>query len=147
MPAVPRTLLLVTIILTCAQMANAQQPAQQPVTITITEPAVVSVEDLFKQADTVALVKIVSGDDENYRTAICKGKVIESFKGAAAGETVYIGPYIGYRLGWEYVLFLRDAKELIAPKTTSAASYGTIHYAEVFEEGYSAMETSYECVM
>ena len=85
-------------------------------------------------------------DTEAYSTAVYKAEVVKSFKGAATGEIVYFGPYVGERLGWEYIVFLRNASEPIKPKTTQNAGYGTIRYAEVFNEGYSSMETSYECV-
>jgi hypothetical protein len=142
MTVVRLSLFVFIFIAISAQLTSAQQPEQ----VTITEPAVIDVASLFKQADTVALVKIVSGDAENYSQAIYKGEVIKSFKGAATGEAIYFGPYVGEKLGWEYILFLRNADKPIAPKTTSSASYGTIHYANVFNEGYSSMESSYECV-
>jgi hypothetical protein len=97
-------------------------------------------------ADTVALVTVVSGDTENYSTTLYKAEVVQSFKGEAVGMTVYFGPYVGVRLGWEYILFLHRVAEPLAPKATSKVNYGTVHYSEVFNEGYSEMETSYECV-
>jgi len=102
--------------------------------------------DLFKAADVVALVKTVSGDTESYDHAVYKGEVIQSFKGISRGATVYFGPFVGEKLGWEYVLFLRNATKPITPKTTAASSYGTVPYSEVFNEGYSSMQTSYACV-
>lgn len=93
--------------------------------------------DLFKAADVVALVKTVSGDTESYDHAVYKGEVIQSFKGISRGATVYFGPFVGEKLGWEYVLFLRNATKPITPKTTAASSYGTVPYSEVFNEGYS----------
>jgi len=119
--------------------------SKQP-TVTISEPATIKLADLFKQADVVALVKTVSGDTENYDVAVYKALVVHSFKGVAAGETIYFGPYIGERLGWEYFVFLRTTSRPLAPKQTSSTSYGTVAYREIFNEGYSAMMTSYECV-
>lgn len=142
MTATPRSFLLIPVIVIFAQLTLAQQSKK----ITITEPGVINVASLFKQADTVALVRVVSGDAENYSVAIYKGEVIKSFKGAAAGKFLFFGPFIGERLGWEYVLFLRDVNKPISPKTTSSANYGTVHYAEVFNQGYSSMMSSYECV-
>jgi hypothetical protein len=135
-------LLLATAVAICAQLPSAQQSRE----VTITEPGIYELAGLFKQADTVALVKVVSGDTEAYSVAIYKAEVVKSFKGAAARATVYFGPYVGERLGWEYILFLRNVPNPITPKTTSGAGYGTIHYAEVFNEGYTSMMTSYECV-
>ncbi len=119
---------------------------QKSKTATITEPAVINLERLFKQADTIALVKIVSGDAENYKITVYKGRVIKSFKGSSEGESIYFGPYVVERIGWEYILFLRSVTQPIAPNSTSNASYGTIRYSEIFNEGYTSMMTSYECV-
>ncbi|MGC2744812.1 MAG: hypothetical protein WA672_16675 [Candidatus Angelobacter sp.] len=139
-----RTLLLVAIFVFCANQVLIPQSKQ--ITIITTEPAVVKLTDLFRQADIVALVKTVSGDTENYDVAVYKAHVIKSFKGAAAGDFVYFGPYVGERLGWEYIVFLRTVNKPLEPKLASSKSYGTIPYAEIFNEGYGAMMSSYECV-
>jgi hypothetical protein len=137
-----RKFFLFTAVVISVQLTEAQQPEK----VTITEPAVIDLASLFKQADTVALVKIVSGDAENYGITVYKAQVVKSFKGKPAGESVYFGPYVGERIGWEYILFLRSVTQPIAPKSTSSVSYGTVHYSEIFNEGYSSMMTSYECV-
>jgi len=136
------SILVFTAVLITARLTSAQQTVQ----VVPVEPGIIKLENLFKKSDTVALVKVVSGDTENYATAVYKAEVIQSFKGAAVGEAIYFGPYEGVRLGWEYVLFLRRAAKPLAPKTTAKVSYGTVNYSEVFNEGYSSMETSYECV-
>jgi hypothetical protein len=114
MAAMRRMLLLVIVSAISAQLTSAQQSKE----LAISEPGVYELSALFKQADTVALVSIVSGDTESYSTAVYKAEVVTSFKGAAAGETVYFGPYAGERLGWEYILFLRNVSEPINPRTT-----------------------------
>ncbi len=114
--------------------------------VTITEPAIIKLAQLYKMADVVAVVRVVAGDAENYKVALSKAVVVKNFKGTAEGQTLYFGPFIGDRLGWEYVVFLRNAKEPAAPKDTKNPAYGTVKYLEVFNEGYSSMETSYECV-
>jgi len=119
--------------------------AQSQVT-TITEPGTYEIGGLFKKADVVALVKIVSGDTESYDRTIYKGQIIQSFKGMPRGATVYFGPFVGEKLGGEYFLFLRNVKDPITPKTEATTSYGKILYSEIFDEGSSSMETSYECV-
>lgn len=124
-----------------AAMASAQSNV-----VTITEPGVYELSELFKAADVVAVVKVLSGDTENYKQAVYKGEAIRSFKGMTNGEIIYFGPFIGERLGWEYVLFLRNSTKLVGPKTAPSAGYGTVRYSEVFDEGYSSMGTSYECV-
>jgi len=139
-----KTLLLAAIFVLCANQVLIPQSKQVP--ITTTEPAIVKLTDLFRQADIVALVKTVSGDTENYDVAVYKAHVIKSFKGAAAGDSIYFGPYVGERLGWEYIVFLRKVTKALEPKLASSKSYGTVSYAEIFNEGYSAMMSSYECV-
>src|ERR1700674_4781154 len=110
--------------------------AQQPNVTTIREPHIIELADLFSTANTVALVKVVSGDAENYPITVYKAEVIKSFKGVAVEDTVYFGPYVGRRFGFEYVLFLHSVAKPLAPKTTSHVNYGTIQYSQVFNEGY-----------
>ena len=137
-----RLFVLLPLVLGSAQLASGQQSK----VVTITEPGVYKLANLFKNADVVALVKIISGDAENYDRTVYKGEVLQSFKGTSQGGTVYFGPFVGERLGSEYILFLRKVSKPVSPKTTPTASYGTIQYWEIFDEGYSSMETSYECV-
>jgi hypothetical protein len=132
---------MVALVVLMSALASAQSQV-----VTITEPGIYKISELFKSADVVALVKIVSGDTESYDRTVYKGEVIQSFKGMPRGATVYFGPFVGEKLGWEYVLFLRNVTKPIAPKTTVTASYGTVPYSEVFNEGYSSMVTSYACV-
>jgi hypothetical protein len=142
-----RSLVPLAVVLVFPQLAWAQKEKDNTgETVTIVEPGTIKLANLFEMADTVALVRVVSGDAENYSIAVYKAVVTESFEGAAVGETVYYGPYVGHRVGWDYVLFLRNVAKPLVPKTTSSTNYGTVHYSEVFNEGYSSMETSYECV-
>ena len=133
--------MVVPLVVLVSALASAQSQV-----VTITEPGVYEISGLFKGADVVALVKVVSGDTESYDHTVYKGEVIQSFKGMPRGATLYFGPFVGEKLGWEYVLFLRNVTKPITPKTTATASYGTVPYWEVFNEGYSSMETSYACV-
>jgi hypothetical protein len=114
--------------------------------ITITEPGIIPLGQVFKTADVVAVVRVVSGDTENYKTAVYKAVVVASFKGATTGQTLYYGPFIGQRLGWEYIVFLRNKNAVAVPTTAPTSAYGTVKYLEVFNQGYTEMETSYECV-
>jgi hypothetical protein len=141
MAATRRMLLLIAVAAISAQSISAQQSKE----VSITEPGIYELAGLFKQADTVAIVRVIAGDAEAYNVAVYKAEVVQSFKGAAAGETVYFGPYTGTRLGWEYILFLHKVPGPIAPKSPLNASFGTIHYAEVFNQGYGSMEASYQC--
>ncbi len=141
MTMAPRTFLLIALVMISAPGIMAQEPAR----VINTEPGVYKLADLFKNADTVAIVKVESGDTESYDLAVYKAKVVKSFKGATGGKTIYYGPYIGDRLGWDYLVFLRNVPRPITPKKTSSAGFGTIQYARVFDEGYGAMEISYVC--
>jgi hypothetical protein len=142
MTSTERVLLLLIAVVTLFKPAYAQQAP----TVTLTEPGIISLENLFQIADTVALVKIISGDTQGYPKVIYKAEVVKSFKGATADQTIYFGPYVGTKLGWEYLLFLRRAAKPLVPKATSNVNYGTVQYSEVFNEGYSSMEVSYQCV-
>lgn len=109
------------------RLSAQRSPAQLTTSnATISEPGVYQLAELYKFADIVALVKIVSGDTENYEEAVYKAKVAKSFKGVPEGETIYFGPYVGERLGWEYIVFLHKAKGSILPKTGSDKSYGNV---------------------
>jgi hypothetical protein len=134
--------LLIIALIAGSRLASAQSPSK----VTTREPGVYQVADLFTHADKVALVKVISGETEVYDVAIYKAQVVVGFKGLSAGETVYFGPYIGTELGSEYILFLRDNPKAIEPKAKTSGGYGTVNYSEVFDEGYSSMLTSYECV-
>jgi hypothetical protein len=120
------------------------------VTTTTTEPANVKLEDLFKQADIVAVVKIISGDTEHYSPTVYKTEVVTPFKGVSTGEIVFLGPYAGYRIGWEYLAFLKRSIEKIAPSkeaATPGTSYGPLpSFYRIMYEGFSLMESRYVCV-
>ncbi len=115
-------------------------------TTTITEPGVTDIPELFRVSDKVALVKTVSGDTEHYKVAVYKAQVVQPFKGAVSGETLYFGPYVGLKLGWEYIVFLRATAEPLQPLATTAVSYGSVSYFRIFNEGYTVLDTSYKCV-
>jgi hypothetical protein len=127
-------------------LLSATVAAQSSREVTVTEPGAYTIGDLFKNADLVAVVKVLSGDTENYEHAVYKGEVVKSFKGVSTGATVYFVRFVGERLGWEYFLFLRNDAKPLAPKAGAGASYGTIRYSEIFNQGYSSLESSYECV-
>lgn len=113
-------------------------------TVDIVEPGVYDLAQLFRTADVVALVKVISGDAEHYESAVYKAEVERSFKGTKVGEIIYFGPFIGTKIGGEYVLFLKNSKEPLRPKSVPSP-YGIVSFREVFDEGYSSMEKSYQC--
>jgi hypothetical protein len=120
--------------------------AQKAEVVTIKEPGRIELSQLFKVANIVAIVRIVSGDTENYEKAMYKADVVRSFKGTSAKETLYVGPYEGLKLGGEYFLFLQTSRQPAAPKNVPTAMYGTVRYSNIFNEGYSSMAASYDCV-
>ncbi|MFZ0818816.1 MAG: hypothetical protein WAM91_02020 [Candidatus Acidiferrales bacterium] len=131
----------------------AKDPSQAKVKTQVvenSEPAPVKLEDLFKQADVVAVLKILSGDTEHYSATVYKTEVVKPFKGVAAGQIVFLGPFVGYRIGWEYVAFLRRTDEKMAPSkepTSPGTTYGPLpSFYHIMYQGYSIMEGSYECV-
>jgi hypothetical protein len=103
------------------------------------------VSELFRSADKVAIVEVLSGDVEAYEIPLYKGRVLQPFKGTSADEIIYFGPFLGTQRGSEYVLFLKNASQSLQPSRTGTG-YGVVKYSTVLDEGYSSMLTSYECV-
>lgn len=132
----------ILLLICSASLGNAQQASK----VTITEPGSATLDSYVKKADIVVLVKVVAGDSEAYDVPIYKAQVLKSFKGSAVGQTIFFGRFVGTRLGWEYLLFLRNVPDQISPKSSTSPSFGVVKYSEVFNEGYSSMETSYECI-
>ena len=126
-------------------VAEAQQQK-----VTISEPAPVKVEDLMKQADLVAIVHLLSGDTEHSPKAVYKAEVLQPFKGVEKGATIYLGPFIGYGLGEDLLVFLHHSEKGIEPNqpvANSGLSYGPISsFFLVMYEGYSALRIKYDCV-
>lgn len=117
----------------------------QSATATITEPTKYHLSEMFSLADRVALVRVVAGDTEAYEVPVYKGQVLMAYKGTTDGEILYFGPYLRTELGSEYILFLKDSPGDLEPRQKNAP-FGAVHIARVFNEGYSSMLTSYECV-
>jgi hypothetical protein len=118
--------------------------------VRIVEPATLTLDEMYRRADVVAKVEITLADAEHYRQALYKATVLESYKGTKAGESLYFGPFIGYRLGDEYLLFVsrerRTVGESVAAGKVNATGFDA--KAPVFritQEGYSALEMQYGC--
>ncbi len=118
--------------------------------IEISEPATVNLGDLFKQADVVAVVYILSGDSEHYPDAIYKAEVLTPFKGVRKGERIYFGPFVSYAVGGEYLAFLRRSKDGARPADGAAKTglhYGAIDVLyRIMSQGHSIMPVQYVCV-
>jgi hypothetical protein len=122
------------------------EPLDKP--IVISEPPILTVGQLFRQADVVALVEVVSGDAEHYQPAVYRAKVVAGYKGARSGQTIRFGPYIGREIGTNHVLFLTRTSP---PRVTaSKGEDGVKPVAEPFYrgmlEGYGSMQVAYVCV-
>jgi hypothetical protein len=142
----PGLLLLAQLPRQIGHAQSAPSPQKGPDSITIVEPGRIPLPSLFKMSDVVAVVRVASGDTVDYESAVYKAVVVTGFKGAIEGQTLYFGPFIRQRLGFESVLFLRKANEPATPKGPRS-SFGTVPYLNVFNEGYSSMEIGYECTL
>jgi hypothetical protein len=106
----------------------------------------VTLSDLFAQADEVALVKVVSGDSEDYKTTVYKAVIEQSFKGTKNGDTIFFAPFVGYGVGTEYFVFLKKGPTE-NPTSTESAAYGRIETLDrIMYAGYSILPVGYECV-
>ena len=110
--------------------------------------ASVKLEDLFKEANVVALVRIVSGDSEHYSITVYKSEVLMAFKGTTAGGRIYVGPFIGLGVGEDHLVFLRTSQEQINQKRPSTGlSYGDLPAVpRIMYAGYADLEIDYACV-
>jgi hypothetical protein len=108
----------------------------------------VKIADLFKEADVVAEVKIVSGDGESYPGVVYKARVVTAYKGAAANATLYFGPLESFGIGSKYIVFLtRSGGPIVPLRSASHTSYGTIPNSyEIMYAGYAILPSGYECV-
>lgn len=143
---VAHILIAPTFIATLTTSAQSITVKTNNESVTITEPAKMTLENVFKLSDLVAVVHIISGDAENYKFSLYKATVVKAFKGTEAGSIIYFGPYSRVRLDDEYVVFLRNSQEPAVPTKSATAAYGTVKYLNVFNQGYTAMESSYSCV-
>jgi hypothetical protein len=120
-------------------------------TITISDPATVSLASLFAQSDIVAFVKIHSGDAKSYKLTLYEAEVLDAYKGAKEKEVIYFAPFIGYGVGEEYLVFLKKTDKRIGEqidervKPNHAPYNATKNYFRIMYEGYSIMPVSYEC--
>ena len=94
-----RVLLFLIVMMSLFQPAYAQQ-AQ---TVVLTEPVIIRLENLFQMADTVALVKVLSGDTQNYPKVIYKAEVVKSFKERLLGKRFISGR--AWELDWAGSIF------------------------------------------
>jgi len=122
--------------------------AQAPtITVEIFEYGPVGIKDLYKAADLVAVLRILSGDTEHYSTAVYKAEVQKTYKGTKDGAVLYFGPFIGYKLGNEYVAFLSKFTDKLVPKALPGLSYGIMDSSyRIMNDGDGVMPLGYACV-
>jgi hypothetical protein len=112
----------------------------------------VSLENLYKQADFVSFVKILSGDVEHYNGAIYKAEVLKAYKGAKEKEIIYFGEFISYGIGSEYLAFFNKADKTIGQlidedvKNSSAPYNAKQSFFRIMYAGYSIMPVGFECL-
>lgn len=137
-------ILLVSIAHACLGLGKSE-------TITVSEPATVSLLALFAQADIVAFVKIHSGDAESYKLTLYEAEILDGYKGAKERDVIYFAPFIGYGVGEEYLVFLKNADKRIGEqidesvKPNRAPYDANKTYFRIMYDGYSVMPVSYEC--
>ena len=120
-----------------------------------TSIASIKLEELYLRSKMVAIVHLVSGDEEHYQYSqtdsqfwpVCKAKVLKGFKGAQAGQTIYLSPCSGMEISSDYMLFLDDIAPPYLPIGREQGSYGPINKAERWADaGYGMMLIEYACI-
>jgi hypothetical protein len=119
--------------------------------IVLTEPAVLAIEELFRKADVVALVRILAGDMEGYQEpiyAVYKAEVLTGYKGVKSGGTLSYGPFVGGSIGKEYVLFLSKVAPpvRIGAQSAQVASDASSPFYGVMLDGCGSLDAGYVCV-
>jgi hypothetical protein len=106
----------------------------------------VKIADLFAEADVVATLRVLSGDEESYEAAVYKARVLTAFKGTETGAVLFFGPYISYGIGSEYLAFL-SRSPTVPQKTGEQSPYPALHtFHEVMYAGFSILELDFACV-
>jgi hypothetical protein len=96
-----------------------------------TSLALIPVEELFKEADTVVIVEVVSGQMlENFCGAKYKARIVHNFKGIDS-EFLHFGHYPGYEIEGRYLLFLTNPDrwytQLSTTNSTAEAAVEEFH--------------------
>jgi len=135
-----------TLVALLLLVALPSSGSMQPQQLTPRESESFSIADLFSRADTVVLASVTAGDTRSYDVPLFKAQVLQAFKGASNGATLFFSPFAGMQVDMQYFLFLRNAPTPISPRPGPSHGFGTVPYLEVFDGGYTSMPTSYQCV-
>ncbi len=114
----------------------------QNVQLTQRESSAHSLSDLFNRTSKVLLVKVIAGDSTTYDIPLYKAQVIQAFKNASNQDTIYFSAFAGIQIGSSYFLFLQNAPAPVAPKSKSAAGFGTVPYAQLVDD---ALPSTNQC--
>lgn len=107
----------------------------------------VQIVDLFREADFVAIVRVVSGDSEHYPKTVYKAEVITPLKGAKEHDAIFFGPFAGYGVASEYLVFMRISGAMAPNSNGPGLNYGQIPtFYQVMYSGYAGMPVEYVCV-
>lgn len=83
----------------------------------------IAMEELFREADIVALVQVRTGETLESFGKPCGAKykavVVDGFKGAATGSTIEFGYHYGSAIGSQYLVFLSKPGRVHEPEMTS----------------------------
>ena len=111
----------------------------------------VSLRNLFQEADLVAVIQVTSADAESFDGAVYKAQILRSFKGSVDNTTIFFGPHVSYRIGSEYVVFLKSTGKsqgsLLKNGPNPWASREKEPYYAVMYAGYSILPVEYTCLL
>src|SRR5437867_4563272 len=116
-----------------------------------TSIASVALDALYREADVVALIAVTGADSVAFEDAVYRADVVQGFKGVQKGTTIYFRPYSTYRLGGEYISFLRRSGKILGnflkPVQNPWPSAVNDSYLRIMYAGYSVLPVEYTCVI
>ena len=108
------------------------------------------IASLYEEADFVGFVKILSGEFKEYSGAVYKARVLKILKGNPIETEIYLGPFSGYGIGSEYLLFSRKTGQTLAThwpqdrQSRDSLSFpANAEYFSIMFEGFGMMSIQY----
>lgn len=108
------------------------------------------IDRLYAEADFVGYVQILSGEFREYTGAVYEAKIVKALKGGTGETKIYFGPFSGYGVGREYLLFARKTDKTLdehwsqADRPTIPLHYSsTAPYFSIMFEGFGMMPIQY----